>query len=57
MIVINSPKGQGYIACMNGQSPHANPHYGVVGDILCKWFEWNEGWHQAYDEGKFGVNQ
>ena len=55
-ILIDSPKGQGYIACRNGQPRTHNPHYGITPEILCYWYEWIEGWKQAYDEGKFGVD-
>lgn len=55
-ILINSPKGQGYIACMNGIPQTHNPHHGIHPDILCYWYEWIEGWNKAYDEGRFGVN-
>lgn len=51
----NTPKGQGYIACINGQPMDSNPYYyGINSDIICRWYEWNEGWNKAYDEGRFG---
>ncbi len=56
-IPIESPKGQGYIACMYGQSLMSNPHHGITAEIICQWYEWSEGWNQAYNENKFGVAQ
>ena len=52
---LTTPKGQGYVACMNGQPLISNPYYGINADIICRWYEWAEGWNKAYDEGRFGV--
>jgi hypothetical protein len=56
MVINDSPKGEGYIACMNGLPLTSNPYMGINGDIICRWYEWSEGWHKAYADGKFGWN-
>lgn len=57
MVINDSPKGEGYIACMNGKQLTSNPYIGINGDIICRWYEWNEGWNKAYAEGRFGWNE
>ena len=55
MIVNNSPKGEGYLACMRGKSLEDNPYIGIDGTTIYNWYDWVAGWYQAWNENKFGV--
>jgi len=54
-ILINSARGQGYMACMDGQPRDTNPYLGPDADSICQWYEWNLGWNQAWDEARLGA--
>ncbi len=50
-INLTTPRGQGYLACLNGKPWQTNPH-GL--ENIPGWYDWSDGWWQAYNEGKFG---
>lgn len=53
-VLIDSPKGKGYTACCHGFTPNYNPYHSI--DTMSQWYEWHDGWSQAYGEGRFGID-
>jgi hypothetical protein len=52
-ILIDSPKGEGFMACEKGKPETSNPYQSI--QDICKWYEWTEGWKRAFEMGKFGI--
>lgn len=54
-ILIDSPKGKGFAACEAGKLETSNPYPAFDGG--CSWDEWMEGWHEAFNMKRFGINE
>lgn len=52
-IALDTPRCKGYTACENGQYLTDNPYQSM--NYLSEWFEWNDGWQQAYNDNRFGI--
>lgn len=52
-ILIDSPKGEGFVACEKGTPETACPYTSL--ESIYKWYEWMEGWQHAFTMGKFGI--
>lgn len=52
-ILIDSAKGEGFLACEMGLPVRANPYQTI--ETICEWYEWVEGWQQAFSMNKFGT--
>lgn len=54
-ILVDSPKGEGFTACEAGKPQSSNPYTNI--ESIYQWYEWMEGWQQAYDMNKFGIKE
>jgi hypothetical protein len=54
-ILLDSPRGKGYLACEMGLPPNVNPYRGL--QFICESDEWASGWQEAYYMNKFGTKE